>query len=91
MQAQEAAANHPQLTIELLNTAHEMFRAGPAPAGRQIYHIGSLLAREHLALGELARVGVLAGQRAVPAVLEAAGFSHTHPDLASALEAAVRR
>ena len=53
-QAQEAGANHPQLTIELLNTAHEMFRAGPAPAGRQIYHIGSLLAREHLALGELA-------------------------------------
>jgi uncharacterized protein len=43
-----------------------------------------------LALGELARVGVLAGQRAVPAVLEAAGFTHTHPDLRSALEAAVR-
>jgi NAD dependent epimerase/dehydratase family enzyme len=43
-----------------------------------------------LALGELARVGVLAGQRAVPAVLEAAGFTHTHPDLGSALEAAVR-
>ena len=44
--------NHPQLTIDLLNTAHEMFRAAPAAAGRQIYHIGSLLAREHLALGE---------------------------------------
>lgn len=46
--------NHPQLTIDLLNTAHEMFRAAPAAAGRQIYHIGSLLAREHLALGETA-------------------------------------
>ena len=46
--------NHPQLAIDLLNTAHEMFRASPAAAGRQIYHIGSLLAREHLALGETA-------------------------------------
>jgi uncharacterized protein (TIGR01777 family) len=43
-----------------------------------------------LALGELARVGVLAGQRAVPTVLGAAGFSHTHPDLASALQDVVR-
>jgi len=39
-----------------------------------------------LALGELGRVGVLGGQRAVPTVLGAAGFSHTHPDLASALQ-----
>ena len=54
VQAQEAGAKHPQITIELLNTAHEMFRAAPAAAGRQIYHIGSLLAREHLALGEVA-------------------------------------
>ena len=45
--------HHPQITIELLNTAHEMFRAAPAAAGRQIYHIGSLLAREHLELGEV--------------------------------------
>jgi uncharacterized protein (TIGR01777 family) len=44
-----------------------------------------------LALGEFARVGVLAGQRAVPAVLQAAGFSHSHPDLASALQAAISR
>jgi NAD dependent epimerase/dehydratase family enzyme len=36
-------------------------------------------------------VAVLAGQRAVPAVLEAAGFTHTHPDLASALRAVVDR
>ena len=44
-----------------------------------------------LALGELAPVGVLAGQRAVPAVLTGAGFSYTHPDLRSALRAAVGR
>jgi uncharacterized protein (TIGR01777 family) len=44
-----------------------------------------------LALGEFARVGVLAGQRAVPAALQAAGFSHTHSDLRSALQAAVVR
>jgi uncharacterized protein len=42
-----------------------------------------------LALGELARVGVLAGQRAVPRVLERAGFSYTHPDLPSAIQAAI--
>jgi uncharacterized protein (TIGR01777 family) len=42
-----------------------------------------------LALGEFARVGVLAGQRAVPAALQAAGFQHAHPDLQSALQAAI--
>jgi uncharacterized protein len=42
-----------------------------------------------LALGEFARVGVLAGQRAVPAALQAAGFQHAHPDLGSALQAAI--
>jgi uncharacterized protein (TIGR01777 family) len=42
-----------------------------------------------LALGEFARVGVLAGQRALPAVLEGAGFTFSHPDVASALQAAV--
>ena len=42
-------------------------------------------------LGEFARVGVLAGQRAVPAALTAAGFAHTHRDLDSALRAALPR
>ncbi|MCW2535098.1 MAG: hypothetical protein JWQ26_797 [Modestobacter sp.] len=41
-------------------------------------------------LGEFARVGVLAGQRAVPAALTAAGFPFTHHDLEAALRAAVR-
>jgi uncharacterized protein len=40
-------------------------------------------------LGEFARVGVLAGQRAVPAVLTAAGFEHTDRDLESALRSAL--
>jgi uncharacterized protein (TIGR01777 family) len=44
-----------------------------------------------LALGELARVAVLSGQGAVPAVLQSAGFSYTHPDLDSALQAALAR
>jgi|SRR4051794_12635619 uncharacterized protein (TIGR01777 family) len=43
-----------------------------------------------LALGEFAPVSVLAGQRAVPAALEAAGFSYSHPDLRSALRAATQ-
>ncbi|MCW2509559.1 MAG: hypothetical protein JWP68_2707 [Modestobacter sp.] len=42
-----------------------------------------------LALGEFARVGVLAGQRAVPTVLERAGYSFHHPDLAAALQSAI--
>ncbi|WP_409331264.1 TIGR01777 family oxidoreductase [Trujillonella humicola] len=41
------------------------------------------------ALGEFAPVGVLAGQRAVPAALEAAGFAWTHPDVTSALRSAL--
>ena len=42
-----------------------------------------------LVLGEFARVGVLAGQRAMPAVLTAAGFRHTDRDLESALRGAL--
>ena len=43
------------------------------------------------ALGEFAPVGVLAGQRAVPAALEAAGFTWSHPDVTSALRSALGR
>lgn len=42
-----------------------------------------------LLLGEFARVAVLAGQRAVPAVLTSAGFSFTHGNLESALRSAL--
>jgi len=42
-------------------------------------------------LGEFARVGVLAGQRAVPAALQAAGFSFSQPELGTALQAALAR
>lgn len=44
-----------------------------------------------LALGEFGEVGVLAGQRAVPAVLEREGFTFTHRDVESALRAALGR
>jgi uncharacterized protein (TIGR01777 family) len=44
-----------------------------------------------LALGEFGRTGVLAGQRAVPAKLAAAGFDWTHRDLESALRSALDR
>jgi uncharacterized protein (TIGR01777 family) len=44
-----------------------------------------------LALGEVGRSSVLAGQRAVPAVLERAGYRWTHPDLDDALRAALQR
>ncbi|WP_127783371.1 TIGR01777 family oxidoreductase [Rhodococcus sp. X156] len=41
-------------------------------------------------LGEFATEGVLAGQRAVPAVLQQAGYRFRHADVASALRAACR-
>ncbi|SDO66497.1 TIGR01777 family oxidoreductase [Geodermatophilus sp. DSM 45219] len=44
-----------------------------------------------LALGEFGRSSVLAGQRAVPAALERAGYRWTHPDLDAALRAALHR
>jgi uncharacterized protein len=44
-----------------------------------------------LALGDFAQEGVLAGQRALPTALTEAGFRHTHPDLESALRAALPR
>ncbi|SDY16235.1 hypothetical protein SAMN05660209_02155 [Geodermatophilus africanus] len=44
-----------------------------------------------LALGEFGRSSVLAGQRAVPAALQQAGYRWTHPDLDDALRTALRR
>jgi uncharacterized protein (TIGR01777 family) len=44
-----------------------------------------------LALGEFGRSSVLAGPRALPAKLEAAGFTFTHRDVGSALRAALDR
>ena len=41
--------------------------------------------------GEFARVGALAGQRAVPARLSAAGFRFTHTDVEAALRAALEQ
>jgi len=42
-------------------------------------------------LGEFAQVGVLAGQRAVPTALQAAGFTFGQPELRTALDAALAR
>jgi uncharacterized protein len=44
-----------------------------------------------LALGEFGRSSVLAGQRAVPAALQRAGYRWTHPTLDDALRAALQR
>ena len=44
-----------------------------------------------LGLGEFGRSSVLAGQRAVPAALKAAGFPFTHRDVESALRTALAR
>ena len=44
-----------------------------------------------LALGEFGRSSVLAGQRALPAALERAGYQWTHRDLDDALRVALQR
>ena len=44
-----------------------------------------------LVLGEFGRSSVLAGQRAVPAALEHAGYRWTHRDLEDAFRAALQR
>jgi uncharacterized protein (TIGR01777 family) len=76
---------------------------GPAPvtnaeftrALAQVLHRPAVLPVPGVALravvGEFAPVGILAGQRAVPAALEAAGFTWSHPDVTSALRAALGR
>jgi uncharacterized protein (TIGR01777 family) len=44
-----------------------------------------------LALGDFGRSSVLGGRRALPTVLERAGFTWTHPDLDDAFRAALQR
>ncbi|WP_369137581.1 TIGR01777 family oxidoreductase [Modestobacter versicolor] len=44
-----------------------------------------------IGLGELGRVALLSGQRAVPRVLQEAGFSHTHTGLSAALQAVLAK
>jgi uncharacterized protein len=70
---------------------------GPTPVRQQefVAEMGRILHRPtllptpafalRLALGDLADEGVLVGQRAVPAVLETAGFRFTYPTLSAAL------
>jgi uncharacterized protein len=74
-----APVTNAEFTDALAAAVHRpAFLTAPAPALQ-------------LVLGEFARVGVLAGQRAVPTVLQAAGYTHRHPDLASALQSAIAR
>ncbi len=41
--------HHAKAAIAMLTTAHELYKRGSQRANRLIYHIGALLAREHLA------------------------------------------
>ena len=41
--------NHAKTAIAMLTAAHELYKRGSQRANRLIYHIGALLAREHLA------------------------------------------
>lgn len=74
---------------------------GPAPAtnaeftrelARQVHRPAALPVPGvaiRLALGEFGRTSILAGQRATPNRLVRSGYRFTHPDLASALQAAL--
>lgn len=74
---------------------------GPAPVTNAVFtrRLGAALSRPtfltvprfaiSLALGEFGRSSVLAGQQALPAALEQAGFRFTHPTLDDALTAAL--
>ncbi len=74
---------------------------GPAPAtnaeftrelARQVHRPAALPVPGfaiRLALGEFGRNSILAGQRALPDRLEKSGYRFTHPDLPSALQAAL--
>jgi hypothetical protein len=74
---------------------------GPAPAtnaeftrelARQLHRPAALPVPGfaiRLALGEFGRNSILAGQRALPDRLEKSGYRFTHPDLPSALQAAL--
>jgi uncharacterized protein (TIGR01777 family) len=76
---------------------------GPAPVTNAEFTrvLGRVLSRPavlpvpgvalRIAVGEFAPVGILAGQRAVPTALEAAGFRWSSPDVESALRTALGR
>lgn len=49
LQAQELQVDHAKAAIAMLTAAHELYKGGSQKANRLIYHIGALLAREHLA------------------------------------------
>ncbi|KAL0042524.1 hypothetical protein WJX79_002345 [Trebouxia sp. C0005] len=49
LEAQEVQVHHAKAGIAMLTTAHELYKRGSQRANRLIYHIGALLAREHLA------------------------------------------
>jgi hypothetical protein len=76
---------------------------GPAPAtnaefarelARQVHRPAAIPVPGvaiRLALGEFGRNSILAGQRALPDRLEKSGYRFTHPDLPSALQAALAK
>jgi uncharacterized protein (TIGR01777 family) len=63
-----------------------------AELGRQVHRPTKLPVPSFavkLALGEFGRSGVIGGQRALPVRLQESGYEFTHPDLPSALRAAI--
>jgi NAD dependent epimerase/dehydratase family enzyme len=93
-------AMHPHLTAAVTAPVN---LPGPAPATNAEFtkELGRLLGRPTVlpvpgfvlttALGEFGRSSVVGGQRALPTRLEESGFRFTHPDLTSALRAALGR
>ena len=71
-QARETQVNHAKAAIAMLTTTHELYKRSSQRANRLIYHIGALLAREHLAAEDVDTAQKLlhsiAGERAVVAL-----------------------
>lgn len=49
VQEQQVQLSPAKVAILMLTTAHELYKKSSQPASRLMYHIGALMAREHLA------------------------------------------
>jgi len=97
--ADEVAAIRFLLTTDAISGPVNLTAPSPVPNADYTRALGRALRRPtitvapafalRLALGGFADEGVLAGQRVRPRVLEGAGFSFQHPDLDTALRAAL--
>ena len=54
MQTEEAEVSHTGLSLELLTTAHELYKRSNVQTGRLMQHLTAIMAHEHLVAGDAA-------------------------------------